>query len=302
MIVLAVVLVVGPLLASPVLRDEVFDDTSVLFLIAWTPMLFAGLLSWGLVWSLGRRDQLDRRVLAAMEGHPLGRELLWQALLIVCFVVSMVVLSGVLAFYGEETGTVPDLAMSVSLVSRLLFLFALPLLIMDRSGLTLEGQGTVMPTVALKVREPWRWLGLIPVFAATVTIGYLIVPYIGLPEPSLTLFAMLLAFAFIAVCEEIFFRGMIQTRLEILLGRWGGIIATSVVFALTYALIQPYDAVSQLTGGDLVHDTGLSMLTYATASMLYGYLWACYRNTWINVLLRMAIFVLILPPDLDVGI
>ncbi|MEU3306748.1 CPBP family intramembrane glutamic endopeptidase [Nocardiopsis sp. NPDC055551] len=302
MIALAVILVVGPLLAHPALRGQVFDESSILLLIAWTPMLFAGLLSWGLVWSLGRRDELDRRVRVAMEGHPLGRELAWQALLLVCFVLSMVVLSGVLTFYGTETGTAPDLAMSVSLVSRLLFLFALPLLIMDRSGLTVEGKGTLMPTVALKVSQPWRWLGLIPVLAATVVIGYLMVPYIGLPEPSLTLYAMLLAFTFIAVCEEIFFRGMMQTRLEILLGRWGGIIATSVVFALTYALIQPYDAVSQLTGTDLMHDTGMSMLTYATASMLYGYLWACYRNTWINVLLRVAIFVLILPPDLDVGI
>ena len=301
-IAVAVVLTIGPLLAHPVLRDDVFDDKSVLFLIAWAPMLFAGLMSWALVWSLGRRDRLDQRVRGAMEGHPLNRELAWQLLLIVCFVLSMVLLSGVLDLYGEETGTATDLSMSVSLVSRLLFLFALPLLIMDRSGLTVDGKGTFMPAVALKVREPWRWLGLIPVVGATVVIGYLIVPYIGLPEPSLTLYAMLLAFAVIAVCEEIFFRGMMQTRLEILLGRWGGIIATSVVFASTYALIQPYDAVSQLTGTDLVHDTGLSMLTYATASMLYGYLWACYRNTWINVLLRMAIFVLILPPELDVGI
>ncbi|SIO85249.1 hypothetical protein BQ8420_06000 [Nocardiopsis sp. JB363] len=301
-IAVAVVLVLGPLLAHPVLRDDVFDDKSVLFLIAWAPMLFAGLMSWALVWSLGQRERLDQRVRGAMEGHPLNRELAWQLLLIVCFVLSMVLLSRVLDIYGEETGTATDLSMSVSLVSRLLFLFAIPLLIMDRSGLTLDGKGTFMPAVALKVREPWRWLGLIPVVGATVVIGYLIVPYIGLPEPSLTLYAMLLAFAVIAVCEEIFFRGMMQTRLEILLGRWGGIIATSVVFASTYALIQPYDAVSQLTGTDLVHDTGLSMLTYATASVLYGYLWTCYRNTWLNVLLRMAIFVLILPPELDVGI
>ncbi|MBR8740555.1 CPBP family intramembrane metalloprotease domain-containing protein [Nocardiopsis sp. MG754419] len=298
----AAVFVAGPLLAHPVLRNDVFGESAMLFVLSWGPMLLAGLVAWGLVRWLGRRDALDRRVWAAMDGHPLTREVAWLLLLIVCFVVSMVVLSGILDFFGEETGTTTDLAVSVSLVSRLLFLFALPLLIMDRSGITVDGKGTAMPTLALKVVEPWRWLGLVPVAVASGILGYLLAPYIGLPGPSLTLYAMLVAFAVIAVCEEIFFRGMMQTRLEMLLGRWGGIITTSVLFALTYALIQPYDAVSQLAGLDLVHDTGMAMLTYGAAGVLYGYLWACFRNTWINVLMRIAMFILILPPDLDIGI
>ncbi|USY21198.1 CPBP family intramembrane metalloprotease [Nocardiopsis exhalans] len=299
---LAAVLLGGALFAHPVLRGDVFGDGAVLFLISWLPMLIAGVMAWGLVQAFGRRGELDRRVSVAMGGHPMSRELSWMVLLLGCFIASMVVLSWIFAVYSEETGIAPDLAMSASLVSRLLFLFALPLLIMDRSGLTVDGKGTAMPAIALKVAELWRWLGLIPVVAAVGLIGYLITPHIGLPSPSLALYALLVAFTVIATCEEIFFRGMMQTRLEQFMGRWGGIVMTSVVFALTYALIQPYDAVSQLPGHDLMHDTGLALLTYGAASLLYGYLWACFRNTWINVLMRVAMFVLLLPPDLRIGI
>ncbi|MBE1460069.1 membrane protease YdiL (CAAX protease family) [Nocardiopsis terrae] len=298
----AAVLIAGTLFAHPGLREDVFGDSAVLLLISWLPMAIGGVMAWGLVQAFGRREELDRRIVAAMDGHPLYRELGWMVLLLAGFVVSMVLLSMLFAFYGAETGIAPDLAMSVALVSRLLFLFAIPLLLLDRSGITVDGKGTAMPSIALKAVEPWRWLGLIPVAVSVGLIGYLILPHIGLPAPSLALYAMLVAFAVIAGCEEIFFRGMMQTRLELLLGRWGGIMVTSVVFAVTYALIQPYDAVSQLPGHDLVHDTGLALLTYGAASLLYGYLWACFRNTWINILMRVVMFVLILPPDLQVGI
>jgi membrane protease YdiL (CAAX protease family) len=298
----AAVLIAATLFARPVLRGDVFGDSLALFLISWIPMLVGGVMAWGLVRAFGRRGELDQRIRNAMGGHPLNRELGWLLLLLGGFVTSMVLLSWIFTFYGQETGVSPDLAMSVALVSRLLFLFALPLLIMDRSGLTVDGKGTAMPSIALKVSEAWRWLGVVPVIVSVGLIGYLILPHIGLPEPSLALYAILVAFTVIAVCEEIFFRGMMQSRLELALGRWGGIVATSLVFALTYALIQPYDAVSQLPGIDLVHDTGMALLTYGAASLLYGYLWTCFRNTWINVLMRVAVFVLILPPDLQVGI
>ena len=301
-VVVTVVLVGGPFLINPTLRADVFGGALVLFLISWTPMLLGGIVAWGLVKTLGRREELDRRIRVAMEGHPLNQELAWQFVFILGFALSLMLLSYVFSVYGQETGITPDMAMAESLVSRLLFLFALPLVLMDRSGLVVNGKGTVMPNIALKVTAPWRWLGLIPAALAMGTIGYLVLPHIGPPDPSLTLYAMLLAFGVIAVCEEIFFRGMMQTRLEVLLGRWGGIWVTSVVFALTYAVIQPYDAVAQLPGDGLVHDIGMSLLTYAPAGLFYGYLWACFRNTWINVLMRMAMFVVILPPDLEIGI
>lgn len=301
-VIVAVVLLGGSLVADPNLRADVFGNSAVLFAIAWTPMLVGGLVAWLLVRTWGRREDLDRRIRSAMGGHPLNRELAWQFFLVGCFVLSLLLLSQVFHFYGAEVGTSPDLAVSASLVSRLLFLFAIPLVLMDRSGIVVDGRGTAMPDIALKVREPWRWLGLIPVAVAVGMIGYPIIPHIGLPPPSLVLYGMLLAFTVIAVCEEIFFRGMVQTRLEILLGRWGGIGATSLLFAMTYALIQPFDAVSQLPGDDLSHNVGMAMLTYVPGGLLYGYLWVCFRNTWLNVLMRMAMFVLLMPPDLQVGL
>lgn len=300
-VALAAVLIIGPALIRPAMRDDV-GGSSVLFLISWMPMVIGMVIAWGLVRAFGRREELDRRIAAAMDGHPVYRELGWMVLLLAGLVLSMVVLSWIFTVYGEQTGVSPDLAMSVALVSRLLFLFAVPLLILDRSGLTVDGKGTAMPSIALKVSEPWRWLGVVPVVVSVLLIGLLITPHIGLPPPSLTLYAMLVAFTVIALCEEIFFRGMMQSRLELLLGRWGGIVLTSVVFAMTYAFIQPYDAVSQLPGIDFVHDTGMAMLTYGAAGLLYGYLWACFRNTWINILMRVSMFLLILPPDLQIGI
>jgi uncharacterized protein len=188
-------------------------------------------------------------------------------------------------------------------VAWLLFLFRLPLLVLDRAGGVLDGRGTGMPAIALKVEEPWRWLGLIPVAIVLGLIGYVYtrVPDSGLPEPSFPLVGFVLAFAVISVCEEIFFRGMVQTRLEIIMGPWGGIVATSVLFALMYAIVRPYDAVSQLPGSGTVHDLGLALLTYGTSSLLYGYLWLCFRNTWLNVLLRIGIFFILTPPALETG-
>lgn len=297
---LAALLVVVPMLTHPALRSDVLGDSAVLLLVSWSPMLIGGILAWALVRGFGARDDLDRRVAAAMGGHPLGRELVWLAVCLGGFVLTMVVLSTIFGLYETTIGA--DLAMSASLVSRLLFLFTLPLLVMDRSGVTIDGRGTAMPSVALKVTEPWRWLGLVPVAVALSLIAFLLLPRTGFPELSFPLFGFVFAFVVIAVCEEIFFRGMMQTRLELMMGRWGGILATSVVFALTYAIVQPYDAVSQLTGVNLVYDTGLALLTYGTASMLYGYLWACFRNTWVNVFMRIGVFLVIMPPDLQTGI
>ncbi|WP_306370639.1 CPBP family intramembrane glutamic endopeptidase [Nocardiopsis sp. CC223A] len=297
----ALLTVLAAVAIDPGLRHDVVFDSPVLFLISWGPMLLGGVVAWALVKAFGNRAELDRRIAAAMQTHPINRELGWLLLFLVGFVLCMGGLGTILHLFGEEIGA--DLAMSASLVSRLLFLFTLPLLVMDRSGVVLDGRGTAMPAIALKVEQPWRWLGLIPVALVLGLVGYiyLLVPGSGLPEPSFPLVGFVLAFALISVCEEIFFRGMVQTRLEIIMGPWGGIVATSILFSLMYAIVRPYDAVSQIPGDGLVYDLGLALLTYGTASLLYGYLWLCFRNTWLNVLLRIGIFFILTPPALKNG-
>ena len=298
---LVVLLVALPMVVNSGLRTAVLEESAILFLISWSPMLISGIVAWGLVKTFGDRDGLDLRVTQALIGHPIPREVARTALFLLCFVLCMFVLSLIFGMYEAEIGA--DLKMSVALVSRLLFLFTLPVLALDRSGFTVDVRGLNMPALVMKVTEPWRWVGpLIPVLLVLGLTGTLLAPRLGLPPLSVELIGFLLAFVLIALCEEIFFRAMLQTRLEILMGRWGGIVSTSVLFALTYALIQPYDALAQLPGQDIVHDLGLALLTYAVAGLLYGYLWACFRNVWANVLIRAGLFLLIMPPDLQTGL
>ncbi|WP_017616165.1 CPBP family intramembrane glutamic endopeptidase [Nocardiopsis salina] len=282
------------------LRAHVFGDGLPFYLGSWGAMLVGGVLIWALARALGDRRELDARVVRAFVGHPLRIEVVCLLALLAGFLLSMIALTWLFNVFETEVGA--DLAMSVSLVCRVLFLFTLPVLILDRSGVTIDGRGAQMPSIALKVREPWRWNGLMPVLVSLALMAVLFLPHTGYPGASMALLGFLCAFAVISLCEEVFFRAMLQTRLEYYMGRWGGIVATSVVFAVTYALVQSFDAVSQLPGDDLVHDTGLAMLTYAAAGLFYGYLWACFRNLWLNVLMRIGVFMVLIPPDLTFGI
>lgn len=282
------------------LRAHVFGDGLPFYIGSWGALLIGGVLIWALARALGDRRALDAQVVRAFVGHPLRSETVFLLALLAAFLLSMVVLTLVFDVFETEIGA--DLAMSVSLVCRVLFLFTLPVLILDRSGVTIDGRGAQMPSITLRVREPWRWSGLLPVVVSLGLMTVLFVPYTGYPPPSIALIGFLAAFTVISLCEEIFFRAMLQTRLEYFMGRWGGIVATSVVFALTYALVQTFDAVSQLPGDDLVHDIGLAMLTYSAAGLFYGYLWACFRNLWLNVFIRVGVFMVLVPPDLTFGI
>jgi membrane protease YdiL (CAAX protease family) len=296
----AVLFVAVPIAFHPALRTDLAEGSGLLLFVGWTPMLLGGLVAWAVVTGFGHRALLDRRVHEALDGHPLTRELAWLGVFLTCFVLLIILLSEVFHVYGAHTGA--DLNMSASLVSRLLFLFTLPILVMDRSGITVDGKGTAMPAVALKVTTPWRWLGLIPVGAVLLLVGGTLIPRGGLPSLSLALIGFVLAFALIAICEEIFFRAMLQTRLEVLLGRWGGIVASTVVFALTYAVIQPFDEASQLPGEDYGYIVALALLSYGPAGVLYGYLWSCFRNMWLNVIIRIGMFIVLMPPTLNIGV
>lgn len=296
----AALVIALPIALHPVLRADLTEGAALLLFVGWAPMLIGGIMAWAVVSGFGDRDGLDRRVHQALDGHPLTRELVWLGVFLACFVLLMILLSQVFTLYGSHTGA--DLNMSASLVSRLLFLFTLPILVMDRSGITVDGKGTAMPAVALKVNTPWRWLGLIPAAVVLALAGYAVIPHVGLPGLSLSLIGFVLAFALIALCEEIFFRAMLQTRLEVLMGRWGGIVAATVVFAFTYAVVQPFDEVSQLPGDDAGYVIALSVLSYGPAGLLYGYLWSCFRNLWLNVIIRIGMFIVLMPPDLNIGI
>lgn len=265
--------------------------------LLWVPVLptVLGIATAALVSrAVGRRGELDERARRALEGHPVVRELGWLAFFFAAFVASSLFLT---VFFGlVQDGLGDDLALSGTLVARLLFLFLLPLVIMDRSGVTVSGQGTEMPALALAVREPWRWLGLVPASVSLAVVAYGMLPGERAALASLFLLAMLGAFLLIVVTEEIFFRGMIQTRLELLLGRWAGIAGSALAFALCYAIVHSYDPVSYLPGQTLAQDMVFALVVYGGLGLLYGYIWSCFRNLWVNILLRFGMLVIIVAP------
>jgi hypothetical protein len=55
-----------------------------------------------------------------------------------------------------------------------------------------------------------------------------------IPHVSTLLFAYLFTFLFIAIPEELFFRGWVQNLLERRLGRWRALLLTSVIFGLSH--------------------------------------------------------------------
>ncbi|HKO18527.1 MAG TPA: CPBP family intramembrane glutamic endopeptidase, partial [Acidobacteriaceae bacterium] len=54
------------------------------------------------------------------------------------------------------------------------------------------------------------------------------------PRVSTVLFAYVFTFVFIAIPEELFFRGWLQNLLERRLGRWQSLLMTSVLFGLSH--------------------------------------------------------------------
>jgi len=76
----------------------------------------------------------------------------------------------------------------------------------------------------------------------------------------------LFAFAYQAACEEIFFRGFLQTRLEKLFGSLNGLLGTAIIFNLYHVPEEVF--VYRLSGGGLMANFSLML----PASMLLGYL------------------------------
>ncbi|UZN03006.1 CPBP family intramembrane glutamic endopeptidase [Cellulomonas sp. S1-8] len=82
------------------------------------------------------------------------------------------------------------------------------------------------------------------------------------------------------VGEELLYRVWLQTRLEALLGRWGGIAVAALVFALMHVG-------SRHGQGPLVEVAGAVVVQGLTLGVVAGYLWSRYRNAWLTVALHV---------------
>ncbi|MBB6173650.1 membrane protease YdiL (CAAX protease family) [Nocardiopsis mwathae] len=254
----------------------------------WLPGLTGVALAWVLT-DRGYLRALDDRTWGALRGHPIGVELTWLLFFLACFVGGSALLAYVFGQLGPDVPYTP--------VVRIVFLFVLPILFVDRAGYTLSGYGTAMPSHVLRVSEGRRWLGLVPVLACFAVAALAVYPT-SPPTPKLVLFAAAIGFFAVAVPEEIFFRSMVQTRLERLLGRWGGLLLTALIFALTYALLGAHIESDPLPGDGFLTGVVDALLIYGALGVLYGYVWTCYRNLWLNILLHGGVTLLIAAPSL----
>ena len=66
-----------------------------------------------------------------------------------------------------------------------------------------------------------------------IGIGF-IVPHGGIPAPSSALAALLVTFFFVAIPEELFFRGLLQNLLEKRIGYRGSLFVTAAIFGLSH--------------------------------------------------------------------
>jgi uncharacterized protein len=98
----------------------------------------------------------------------------------------------------------------------------------------------------------------------------------------------LLTFLTASVLEEIFYRALLQTRLEALLGRWPAITATALLFAAMHT--------HRIGAGPLAETVAVVLVFNGGFGLFLGYLWARYRNIWSLVVTHGAVNSLTLLP------
>ncbi|WP_017558139.1 CPBP family glutamic-type intramembrane protease [Nocardiopsis baichengensis] len=231
--------------------------------------------------------RMAERVRERMAGRSLGTE---AALLVGClaaFTVGDALLSPVFALIGPGA---PPLAYYAA---KTIFLLLIPLMFTGGSGVMRRSSGPDLLRLSAVVREPWRWAAAVP---AAVFPLLLALPWIARPELPGALpadyalgAAAALSFAGVAVIDVLFFAVLLQTRLEPLFGRRAAVAATAVLYGLSSLVGEP------LTGG--AHDLASAVAVQGASFLVYGYLWARYRNLWASLLLAGGVTALaVFPP------
>jgi len=132
----------------------------------------------------------------------------------------------------------------------------------------------------------WYWLGpILPLVAwfyltyatplATPTSDYV------WPDVVTLVVTVIIVFLINAVVEEMFYRVWLQSRLELLLGRWPAIVLASLVWAVWHVVIQG--------GRGLDIDLATAFSNQGVQGLFLGYLWSRYRNIWVLLIVHGAI-------------
>lgn len=151
----------------------------------------------------------------------------------------------------------------------------------------------------------WYWVG--PVIVSLVYLGVLnIGPFAPeqqideavLDPPVVVGFlvgATVWNFINAGLAEELFFRVLLQTRLEAALGQWNGIIIAAILFAVMHAPWQYYihwQGQTGLVSGDIMLSVAAVIVYNGAVGLVAGYFWARYRNFWILVLMHTGLNVI----------
>jgi membrane protease YdiL (CAAX protease family) len=170
------------------------------------------------------------------------------------------------------------------------YLVAKPVILLGGSLLALrmipdEVAGGLRP-----VRPPtrWYWLGPVP---AVLAWGYLLFFSPLAADRDLSDYlrydrgylvgAMLVTFLISSVTEELFFRVLLQSHLETVLGRWPAITTSALLFAAMHIHMIGTGPLWVVVCTILAWNGGLGLFT--------GYLWSRYRNVWSLVLVHGAV-------------
>ncbi|MBP2476364.1 membrane protease YdiL (CAAX protease family) [Crossiella equi] len=179
-------------------------------------------------------------------------------------------LTGIALLFPALLWAVPGLGRDVGYLGlKLLLFFALPLVVLACTG------GIRLPTIRPTGR--WRWLGpaVVGVVFLAVLQGWPWTPsqpgIVG--DPVELLVGVVLVFLTASVGEELFYRYLLQTRLEARLGRWPGILASSLLFPLMHLP-------TRLLVFDLATGVAAVVVVQGTFGLVMGYLWSRYRNFW----------------------
>lgn len=259
-------------------------------LVSALVLLVAVPLMQSLPWSLPPLNHLGTRNLVQVEVETralIGFALAYPVLLLPAALLASAVPAGLLPWVSS-----PLVAPLLVIAAKALLLGAPTLVFAARLGNLSRQLGL------RRITSAWRWLGpAVPVALMALVLGALgacgalpasVGPY---------LFALPVAVAAIGFPEEAFYRILLQTRLELLLGTRSGIAVASLLFGLMQVPIRfvLYSSIFHTNPQQAL------MLSLATAiafqsvlGVVYGYMWMRYRNGWVNFAAHSAIDAMIL--------
>jgi uncharacterized protein len=236
------------------------------------------------------RPVLDE-VRPALRGRPVG----WEAVALLACLAAFLLL---LLVTGRPTDP-EDPAALLYPVGKVVLFLVVPLIALRLTRPAGPAPSPGLAGIAVRLSPAWRWGGLLAVAAALClgTFGPLAPPPPAaqdLPSVEVLVVGMIVTFLTASVLEEVFFRVWLQTRLELLLGPWAGVVMASLAFGVMHV-------VSHQALGPPVLTLAQVIAVQGVAGLLYGYLWMRYRNVWLVILLHTGVNSLALAPALLAG-